>query len=411
MGCSSITSITIPGNVKSIGKSAFEGTGLTSVTIGSGVESIGESAFFGISGITSITIPGNVKSIGKSAFEGTGITSITIPGNVKSIGKSAFQWTGLTSVTIGSGVESIGDYAFYGCGGLTSITIPDSVTNIGNSVFEGCSNVTIYGNDIAKRYAEDNGISYVLLVSDISLNNEVIFVGDTGTLNAEVTPLDATNKTLAWNSSDENIITINQDGNYEAIGEGTATITASATDGSGVYAECVVTVTRAEDPEDPDGNNDPEDPEDPDGNDDPEDPEDPDGNDDPEDPDDNEDPNGEGDSETPAKPEVKENTTAKLNGEMTRLILDAAKSNVPTTIFFKDYDGSDCINLDTLKLLESNPNVTLVFDYTFYDVDTASYIHVNFKVNKTILNRIVRDDIKEYGPACLSGFVQYQYLL
>ena len=121
-GCSSLTSITIPDSVTSIGGSAFYNcTGLTSVTIPNGVTSIGGSAFYNCTGFTSVTIPNSVTSIGGSAFRGcTGITSITIP----------------------KSVTSIGGAVFYGCIGLTSVTIPDSVTNVGNGAFEGCSGLT-----------------------------------------------------------------------------------------------------------------------------------------------------------------------------------------------------------------------------------------------------------------------------
>ena len=67
----------------SIGKSAFVGcSGLTSITIPNSVTSIGESAFLGCSGLTSITIPNSVTSIGNRAFEScSGLTSITVEEN------------------------------------------------------------------------------------------------------------------------------------------------------------------------------------------------------------------------------------------------------------------------------------------------------------------------------------------
>ena len=57
----SLTSITIPDSVTSIGRWAFSGcTGLTSITIPDSVISIGENAFSGCTGLTSITVsPGN----------------------------------------------------------------------------------------------------------------------------------------------------------------------------------------------------------------------------------------------------------------------------------------------------------------------------------------------------------------
>ena len=59
---SSITSIEIPHNIKSIGKGAFYGcTGLKSVTMSNGVESIGDSAFLNCQLLTSVAIPNSVK--------------------------------------------------------------------------------------------------------------------------------------------------------------------------------------------------------------------------------------------------------------------------------------------------------------------------------------------------------------
>ena len=145
IGCSSLTSITIPNSVTEIGYSVFEGcTNLKSITIPNGVTSIGDSAFEDCTSLTSITIPNGVTSIGDSAFEGcTSLTSITIPNSVTSIGFGAFiGCSSLTSITIPDSVTCIGDSAFNGCTSLTSITIPDSVTEIGGSAFENCSSLT-----------------------------------------------------------------------------------------------------------------------------------------------------------------------------------------------------------------------------------------------------------------------------
>ena len=91
--------------------------------------------------VTSVSIPDGVTSIGEGAFLGcTGLTSVTIGNSVTSIGGSVFfKCSGLTSVTIPASVTSIGDYAFEDCSGLTSVNIPKSVTSIDATAFEGCS--------------------------------------------------------------------------------------------------------------------------------------------------------------------------------------------------------------------------------------------------------------------------------
>ena len=67
-------------------------------------------------------------------------------------------------------------------------------------------------------------------------------VGGSDTLTATVKPDDATNKAVKWSSSNENVATVDQNGNVKAVGAGTATITAAASDGSGKTATCTVTV-------------------------------------------------------------------------------------------------------------------------------------------------------------------------
>ena len=143
--CTGLTSITIPKGVTEIGDYVFSSCkGLTSITISEGVASIGAWAFSSCTGLTSITIPDSVTSIGQSAFAYcSGLTNITIPNGVTEIGKSAFQdCTGLTSIKIPSSVTSIGNNAFWRCKSLTSITIPSGVTSIGNSAFENCTGLT-----------------------------------------------------------------------------------------------------------------------------------------------------------------------------------------------------------------------------------------------------------------------------
>ena len=131
--------------VTSVGASAFIGcSGLTSVTIPSSVTSIGASAFYECSGLTSVILPSSVKSIGASAFYGcNGLTSVILPNSVISIGASAFSGcSGLTSVTLPSSIPLISESAFQGCSELTSVTIPSSVIYIGDNAFQGCYKLT-----------------------------------------------------------------------------------------------------------------------------------------------------------------------------------------------------------------------------------------------------------------------------
>ena len=84
-----------------------------------------------------------------------------------------------------------------------------------------------------------------VLVTGVALNktSTSISVGNSETLTATVAPGNAANKALKWASSDEDVATVAPDGTVTAIKVGTATITATAADGSGKSAVCTVTVT------------------------------------------------------------------------------------------------------------------------------------------------------------------------
>jgi hypothetical protein len=68
-----------------------EDTTVTSVTIPNSVTSIGSDAFTSFTALSNVTIPDSVTSIGERAFQGcTALTNVTIPDSVTSIGKKAF---------------------------------------------------------------------------------------------------------------------------------------------------------------------------------------------------------------------------------------------------------------------------------------------------------------------------------
>ncbi len=80
---------------------------------------IGKSAFYDCSSLTSVTIPNSVTSIGGFAFQYcTTLTSVTIPNSVKDLGSYAFDGcSGLTSVAISSCLTNIDMNAFRDCTG------------------------------------------------------------------------------------------------------------------------------------------------------------------------------------------------------------------------------------------------------------------------------------------------------
>ncbi len=81
-------------------------------------------------------------------------------------------------------------------------------------------------------------------VNKITLNKTTASVtkGKTLQLTATVTPGNATNKEVKWDTSDKNVATVSDNGLVTAKSAGTATITCTAQDGSSVKATCKITV-------------------------------------------------------------------------------------------------------------------------------------------------------------------------
>ena len=83
----------------------------------------------------------------------------------------------------------------------------------------------------------------------VVLNEECLTIDvgeDYYMLKADVLPTDADCSCLKWTSSNSNIVAVNEEtGWIRGISTGTALITATAQDGSGVYDYCIVTVNPA----------------------------------------------------------------------------------------------------------------------------------------------------------------------
>jgi len=84
-------------------------------------------------------------------------------------------------------------------------------------------------------------------VTDVSLDyaEATLTEGDTLQLTATVSPADATNQNVSWESSDTFVATVSDSGLITAVSEGTATITVTTEDG-GLTASCLVTVIKEE---------------------------------------------------------------------------------------------------------------------------------------------------------------------
>jgi hypothetical protein len=103
MYCSSLTSITIPSSVTSIGYGTFKGcSSLTSITIPSSVTSIGDDAFYDCSNLKDFYFAAKTPpTLGSDVFSNSGITNIYVPTASVSAYKSASGWSKYASMIQG----------------------------------------------------------------------------------------------------------------------------------------------------------------------------------------------------------------------------------------------------------------------------------------------------------------------
>lgn len=108
----------------------------------------------------------------------------------------------------------------------------------------GTTDITASSGDIVSEPCIINVSQAIIQVESVTLNESTLNLevgGEQVTLTAEVLPENATDKTVSWTSSDENVVTVN-DGVITIIGEGNAEITASA--GDVVSEPCEVIVSQ-----------------------------------------------------------------------------------------------------------------------------------------------------------------------
>lgn len=185
--CTSLSEISVPETVTSIGSEAFEGTRWLSkelesnslvcinqilvdgkhcsgeIHVPDGVTAISDGAFEGNSSITGLWLPTTLTDIAKEAFYGcAGLMKLTLPENVISVGDYAFaeceslemlfvenasvqlgvgafsECTALKSLKLPQGIKSISQELFFGCTQLRTVDLPSGITSIGSEAFKCC---------------------------------------------------------------------------------------------------------------------------------------------------------------------------------------------------------------------------------------------------------------------------------
>ncbi len=123
-------------------------------------------------------------------------------------------------------------------GKITAVgTVTSGTTVINEAIITAqSSNASVFATCTVK-------VLDAILITSLTLNKSelALNVGDEETLVVSGKPDNATNKTLVWKSSNTNVASVSG-GKVIAAAKGSAVIRAEATDGSGKYVSCVVTV-------------------------------------------------------------------------------------------------------------------------------------------------------------------------
>ena len=140
-----LSKISIPDEIEEIGMKAFSDCKfLETIDLEkcSKLEILDDYLFSNCSSLSSVSLPSNIKEISTSVFESTSLESVTIPSSVETIGLYAFGWCeNLKDVKIeGNTLRAIYRGAFEGC--HLNIEIPASVEFIEFLAITDFDNVT-----------------------------------------------------------------------------------------------------------------------------------------------------------------------------------------------------------------------------------------------------------------------------
>lgn len=123
----------------------------------------------------------------------------------------------------------------------SSIATVDTKGNI-TAVAAGTTVITVTSAD--GQFSASCSVNVNVNVSSITLSDTSITLekGSSKQLSITINPVDATDKSVTWFSSDTNIATVDKTGNVTAVNGGNATITAKSADGK-ITATCSINVT------------------------------------------------------------------------------------------------------------------------------------------------------------------------
>ena len=251
------------------------------------VAGIGDKAFSTFTDLREVVIPETMEYIGSEAFANCPLVKVevkaiippaaqedsfdaevyasaelVIPDESKNAYRTAAVWKNFTiSPTLAASITLDHNEKTLKVGesvSLTATVLPEDTTDKtvtwtssdeAVAIVDADGKVTALAPGEAEIMAKCGDVSATCKVSVLPVLVEFItispeawsgVVGDCIQLEATVLPEDATDKSLNWTSSDEMVATVDNTGLVSIQAEGTCVITATANDGSGVEAQCII---------------------------------------------------------------------------------------------------------------------------------------------------------------------------
>lgn len=288
--CPALTSVTLGENLKFIKTSAFERcTVLSDIILPSSLQVIDSRAFHSTA-LVSVSVPSSVVNIGKDAFNDIyALKEIkvdeanTVYSDIDGVLCSKTKTVLLRypnskgkTYTVPNTIKKIYDGAFSYCPELETVVFPASVISFGNDIFASNSklkSITILNPEPATLESSFNVSDVFILVPKQSVNlyrntyrwrdmnikaigsiaenitmgaaELTLEVGSESQLQCTVSPETAENKTVTWNTTDANVVTVDEMGNLIAVSEGEAIVSATTNDGTNLVANCKIKVVGA----------------------------------------------------------------------------------------------------------------------------------------------------------------------
>lgn len=283
--CVALEKITLPDSLRSLGACAFQYCeALTDVELGAGLTVIPESCFLADRSLVTIVCPQQMTKVEANAFKNaTSFREITLNRRITSIDSTAFSYpakltiygiTGtypetfakeqdITFVPLNSPATAIrlnqGEYrlargdSFQLTASITPANNSDElvwkslnedvVTVSETGMLKGISLGTAKVTATAGTVTVISEITVYEKVTGVSLDSssKTVTAGESFWLTATVWPKEASDKSVIWRSSDENVVKVGTTGCVSAVSAGKATIEVITVDGS-YKKTCSVTV-------------------------------------------------------------------------------------------------------------------------------------------------------------------------